>query len=68
MRNTAKIDKEQGPREALCPRCGAEADWPFAGEEQSLVEAVCPDCDRFEIRRAEFEQAESEIAARDERM
>ncbi len=70
MRNTQAVEKERGPGEALCPRCGAEAEWSFLDTERTRVEVICPDCGRFEAPRAVFDQAEAEIgdvADRDER-
>jgi predicted RNA-binding Zn-ribbon protein involved in translation (DUF1610 family) len=62
MSSTRVIDKERGPREAACPRCGSDAEWAFLRTDHSRVEIVCPDCGRFEVSRAEFVQAESEHA------
>ena len=67
MSKPAMIGKEPGPREAICPRCGMDALWSYADEEQTLVEVVCPDCGRFELPRAEFDVVESEIAVQDDR-
>jgi hypothetical protein len=53
--------------DALCLRCGAEATWRFVDEAKQTIEVVCPDCGRFEVPRAEFEQAEFDIARADER-
>jgi predicted RNA-binding Zn-ribbon protein involved in translation (DUF1610 family) len=55
-----------GPRPAICTRCGAEAEWSYAGSDQTQVEVNCPDCGKFEISRAEFDQAESEIVELEE--
>lgn len=52
--------------EALCPRCGAGANSTFIGDDQLVVEILCPDCGRFEIPRGEFEDAEFDIAQSDE--
>jgi predicted RNA-binding Zn-ribbon protein involved in translation (DUF1610 family) len=58
-----RIPGEEGdPREAVCPRCGSQAEWTFSAADHSRVEVVCPDCGRFEVSRAEFLQAESELA------
>jgi len=54
-----RIGEEEGPLE--CPRCGGEADWRFLDEAKEVVEIFCSDCGRFEMSRAEFEQAESDV-------
>ena len=61
MGNAHTIDKERGPRDAICARCGGNAEWSFADSERTRVEVICPDCGRFEMPRAEFDQVESEI-------
>jgi predicted RNA-binding Zn-ribbon protein involved in translation (DUF1610 family) len=61
MPNVEIIDKERGPRDAPCSRCGGDAEWSFVDEAETVVEIICPDCGRFEIPRAEFDQAETEI-------
>ena len=53
--------------ETICSRCGAEARWSFVDQEKQTVEVICPDCGRFEIPVAEFEQAEFDIAPAEER-
>lgn len=58
---------EGGPWEILCPRCRGDANWRFLDEAKSLVEVVCCDCGSFEMPRAEFEQAQSDIAEANER-
>ena len=58
--------KEFSP-ETLCVHCGAEANWRFADTEEQLVEIICPECGKFEVPRAEFEQAEFEIVPAEER-
>lgn len=63
MRNTTVNDKQSGRRDGLCPRCGTDAEWSFLDSEQTKVEVVCPDCGAFELSRAEFNQAEADIAA-----
>ena len=60
-------DQQQDLPETLCSRCGAEANWRFLDEEKQVVEIVCPDCGRFEVPRAEFEQAEFDIVEAEER-
>jgi endogenous inhibitor of DNA gyrase (YacG/DUF329 family) len=49
--------KERNEHEALCPRCGAEAQWFFLDPEKSRIEVMCPDCGRFEMTREEFDRA-----------
>lgn len=63
----AKIIDEEGLQEMLCPRCRGEATWRFLDEGKSLIEMVCSDCGIFEMPRAEFEKAESDIAEPEER-
>jgi len=58
--------KENSP-ETVCVRCGSEANWQFVDPSEQAVEIVCPDCGRFEISKAEFEQAEFDIAQAEER-
>lgn len=53
--------------DTLCSRCGAEAQWGFLDEARQFIEVVCPNCGRFELTAAEFEQAEFDIAAAEER-
>jgi predicted RNA-binding Zn-ribbon protein involved in translation (DUF1610 family) len=60
-------DTLQDLGQALCIRCGAEANCRFADAAQTLVEIVCPDCGRFEIPRVEFEQYEFDMAQAEER-
>jgi len=60
-------DVQQGSPETICVRCGSEAIWEFLDSEQQTIEIVCPDCGRFEISRAEFEQAEFDLAQAEER-
>jgi hypothetical protein len=62
MRIPAKHEKEHGHREALCPRCGADAEWSLLERDPATVEVVCPDCGRFEVPRAEFDFAEADMA------
>jgi hypothetical protein len=61
------IDEQQDSPNALCSRCGAEANWHFLDETKQMVEIICPDCGRFEVPGGEFEQAEFDIAQADER-
>lgn len=58
---------EVGPREILCPRCRGDATWKFLDEAKSVVEVTCCDCGSFEMTRAEFEKAESDIAEMNDR-
>jgi predicted RNA-binding Zn-ribbon protein involved in translation (DUF1610 family) len=58
---------QQDSREALCPHCGAQANWSFVDTAEQLIEIVCPDCGKFELPRAEFEQVEFDIAEGEER-
>ena len=61
MENVRTIDLERGQRDAICARCGADAEWIFVDRDQTRVEITCPDCGKFQLSRAEFDQAESEI-------
>jgi len=61
MENARTIDRERGQRDVICARCGADAEWIFLDTEQTRVEVTCPDCGKFEMSRAEFDRAESEI-------
>ncbi|HLI82519.1 MAG TPA: hypothetical protein VKV17_01305 [Bryobacteraceae bacterium] len=47
---------------AICPRCGAEAEWSFFNPGKNEVEVMCPDCGRFPLSREEFDQATSDRA------
>jgi predicted RNA-binding Zn-ribbon protein involved in translation (DUF1610 family) len=68
MENARTIHRqEQAPRDAVCARCGAEAQWMFADSEQTRVEVICPDCGKYELPRAEFHHVESEIVEPEER-
>lgn len=49
--------------ETLCPHCGAEADCHFTDSNELFLKVICPDCGHFEIPRAEFEQAQADLAA-----
>jgi hypothetical protein len=53
--------------DTVCSRCGAEANWRFLDVDKQLVEIICPECGRFELSTAEFEQAEFDIAQAEER-
>ncbi len=61
------MNPQQNSNEALCAHCGAQASWQFADEAKEKVEITCPDCGRYEVPRAEFEQAEFDIAQAEER-
>jgi endogenous inhibitor of DNA gyrase (YacG/DUF329 family) len=54
-------DKES-LQDGICPRCGAECAWEFADVEQTSIEVVCPDCERYHVSKAEFEQAQADVA------
>ena len=54
--------KERNEHEALCPRCGADAEWSYLDSEKTQIEITCPDCGRYEMAREEFDQAETENA------
>lgn len=61
-------DVQRNSPDTTCVRCGSEANWRFLDEPKQTVEIVCPDCGRFEVPRAEFEQAEFDIAQSEERI
>ena len=61
MENARTIDPERGQRDVICARCGAAAEWIFLDREQTRVEVTCSDCGTFEMPRAEFDYAESQI-------
>ena len=52
--------------DTICTQCGAEALWSFLDERRQTVELVCPNCGRFEMPAAEFEQAQFDIAQAEE--
>ena len=60
-------DVQQDSPDTICVRCGAEANWRFLDPTKETIEIVCPDCGRFEVPRAEFEQIEFDIAQAEER-
>ena len=60
-------DKERGPRDSPCPRCGGEAYWRFLDEAHTRVEVSCPDCGRFQMPRETFDEAASEIVEPEDR-
>ena len=59
-------DLQQNSPDTTCTRCGADARWGFLDTTEQIVEIVCPNCGRFELSRAEFEQAEFDIAQGEE--
>jgi hypothetical protein len=63
MENILSDVNQNGP----CPRCGADASWVFADPERSQVQVSCPDCGRFEMERADFDQTRTEMAEPEER-
>ena len=58
----AYIIGEDGPREILCPRCRAEANWRYLDAAKDRVEVTCADCGVFDLPRVDFERAETDIA------
>jgi len=60
-RKVAFPDKERGPRETPCPRCGGEARMRFLDEAKSEVEVQCPDCGTFQMPRPDFDQAVADL-------
>ncbi len=67
MRDIRFIEREEGGRAALCTHCGGEMEWHFLDEVGTRIEAICPDCGRFEMDASEFDAAEVEIAGVEER-
>jgi len=61
MENARTIDPERGQRDAICSRCGADAEWIFLDSGHTRVEVTCPNCGKFDMTRAEFDLAEAEI-------
>jgi transcription elongation factor Elf1 len=49
--------KERDEHEALCPRCGAEAEWSYVDAEKNRIAVMCSNCGRYEMPREEFDQA-----------
>ena len=66
-RNVPFTDKERGPRETPCPRCGGDAQFRFLDEGHARVEVSCPDCGRFEMARVKFDQAVADIVEPEDR-
>lgn len=60
-------NQQQDSTETLCSHCGALADWRFIDEGKTTVQVVCPNCGKFQVPRAEFEQAEFDITDAEER-
>jgi predicted RNA-binding Zn-ribbon protein involved in translation (DUF1610 family) len=58
--------KEPNEHEAVCARCGAEAEWSYLDSQKSRIEVLCPDCGRYEISREQFDQETTEMAEIDE--
>jgi Zn-finger nucleic acid-binding protein len=54
--------KERNEHEALCPRCGAWAQWSLPNSDKNRVEVMCPDCGRYELDREEFDRTAVESA------
>ncbi len=67
MRDTRFIEREEGGRQAVCPRCGGEMEWHFLDEAGTRIEAICADCGRYEMDASEFDAAEAEITGAEER-
>ncbi|HVW84437.1 MAG TPA: hypothetical protein VHB50_07140 [Bryobacteraceae bacterium] len=67
MRDIRFIEREEGVRQAVCAHCGGEATWNFADEQETTIDMLCPDCGRFQMTRAQFDEAESDIAGPEER-
>ena len=55
-------NKERDEHDALCPQCGAEAQWSYTDSAKSRVEVKCSNCGRFEVSREEFDRAAVESA------
>jgi hypothetical protein len=62
MSTTTWIDKDHGPSEGLCPRCGGAAQYTYPRETQTQVQVTCPDCGSFNLAREEFDMAETDLS------
>ena len=52
--------KERDEHDALCPRCGAEAEWSTPIRAKDRIEIQCPDCGKYEMSREEFDRSAAE--------
>ena len=43
---------------AVCPLCGGQAEWSFMDDEMTRMEVLCRDCGRFEVPKADFDDAQ----------
>lgn len=57
------LDRDDG----LCPLWGSDASWAFIDKDREWVEVACPNCGKIEMRRLEFEKAETELIEPEER-
>lgn len=65
--NATFTEREEGVREGACAYCGHDAIWRFLDERGSLIDVICPDCGRYAMNRAKFDEAETDIPGAEER-
>jgi hypothetical protein len=57
-----KLPGVEGGEPADCPRYAGEAQWSYAGKDNSRVAVVCPGCGAFEVSKAEFDAVQSDTS------
>jgi predicted RNA-binding Zn-ribbon protein involved in translation (DUF1610 family) len=66
-RKMALVEKERGPRECPCPRCGEAALYRFLDDKHTQVEVSCTECGQFQMPRETFDHAASDIIEPEDR-